>query len=593
MLYSNQSIPCLAASALQGLADGALDPLETDLAWTHLRECRSCRSLLRTVHTSTEVYTIEGQQPFAGSGSASSEPLLPAGTRVHRFRIIRALARGGMGEVYLAHDAHLSRQVALKLVRPERIGSTDGIRRFLTEARTTACFNHPHIVTIYDVGQHDGRPFIALEYIKGETLRQRLSHGPLTVDQSLEVSLAVADALNEAHGHGVLHLDLKPENVMVSADGGVRVLDFGLAAPSSSETILPDQPHGTPAYMAPEQWLTRTCSTATDVWAFGAMLFELLCGKQPYQETSLRALRASVLNVPPSTVLGRLQPGLPPTLLSLVLACLSKRCDQRPSTAAIRAQIRALIRKRKVNSRRRSRFRHALVASLLLAAIGFHDGSPIDVEPVTSSGLVGQTTSTESQRRALHAAQGVAGLRPSGGIYVGELLSHNTGGCHFGTPSQTFTVVDVVDLVITPHGANSFDRTAFNRENTQHWSWAVRCERSDERPENYVCNRSVQTIDFKSKFGLKAVMTIGRGFDEVAWSSHTEFLHLSGGQQMSCAGPDCVEAAKVMGISGLPCRGGASLKRYKRRVSHLRTPDQCDVGELALRQPPSALATGL
>jgi len=214
---------------------------------------------------------------------------------VDHFKVMRLLGQGGMGEVYLARDTKLGRKVALKVIRPGLINSPKAMARFLTEARTTARFNHPNIVGIHAVGEHRGRPYLALEYLEGEDLRTRAAERQPSVQESMRIMLAVAEALAEAHRHGVLHRDLKPANIVIPSDGRVRVVDFGIAkigealahdddqAPPSG-LIHPSSRAGTPAYMAPEQWLAQRCTGATDVWAVGVILFELCAGVSPFAD---------------------------------------------------------------------------------------------------------------------------------------------------------------------------------------------------------------------------------------------------------------------------------------------------------------------
>ncbi|MFH0901943.1 MAG: serine/threonine-protein kinase, partial [Pseudomonadota bacterium] len=157
------------------------------------------------------------------------EVVLEEGTMVDEFRVVRLLGKGGMGEVFLARDTKLGRKVALKLIRPRTLGGVDAARRFMREAQLTASFSHPHIVTVYRVGEHEGRPYLALEFLEGQNLRQRLQEERPGAREAIRIGLAVAQALAEAHRHKVLHRDLKPENVFLAKDGGVRVLDLGLA----------------------------------------------------------------------------------------------------------------------------------------------------------------------------------------------------------------------------------------------------------------------------------------------------------------------------------------------------------------------------
>ncbi len=221
---------------------------------------------------------------------AGADPVLAAGTRVGDFEILGLLGEGGMGQVYLAEDTTLGRRVALKLIK-RWVLQNHGADRFLEEARATASFNHPHIVTLYAVGEHDGRPYLALEYLDGESLRARLATGPLPVRAALRCCRAVAEAIAEAHRRGLVHADLKPENVVISTDGRVRVVDFGLARIARG---APTAASGTPAYMAPERWRGAPPTGAIDVWALGVMLHELIAGQRPIADDALLHLAFAV-----------------------------------------------------------------------------------------------------------------------------------------------------------------------------------------------------------------------------------------------------------------------------------------------------------
>jgi WD40 repeat protein len=300
-----------------------------------------------------------GIDPPAGAAS-----LLKSGTLVDQFRVIRRIGRGGMGEVYLARDTRLGRKVALKIVHPERLSSTEAVERFIFEARATARFNHPNIVTLYTAGEHGQIPYVALEYLKGETLRARITSERPGLKESLRIGLAIAEGLKEAHRHGILHRDLKPENVLIPRDGRIRVLDFGLAGllprPSIREgEVEPDvvtldagtsttdeffvQPldgiRGSPPYMAPEQWKEAEPTDRTDVWALGIILHELLTGRRPFEERSLVELAARVVNpepLPPMENRPEVQEGaVPPELLALVDRCLIKQPEKRASAAEV------------------------------------------------------------------------------------------------------------------------------------------------------------------------------------------------------------------------------------------------------------------
>ena len=267
------------------------------------------------------------------------------GSVLGQYRVLRSIGRGGAGEVFLARDMALGRRVALKVLSADRLGAPEAVERFLAEARTTARFSHPHIVTVYGTGMHWGSPFLVLEYLEGETLRQRVEQGPLGLREALRLGRAVADALSELHRHGILHRDLKPENVIIPADGRPRVLDFGLARPLAVPADLegpPDEDEeddddgldlaGTPPYMAPELWLGRPAGPAADLWALGVLLHELLDGRRPYGDLARRELIQAHMEAAPVPALRR---RVPEEIAALVATCLDKRPEARPAAGRV------------------------------------------------------------------------------------------------------------------------------------------------------------------------------------------------------------------------------------------------------------------
>jgi len=223
---------------------------------------------------------------IAGESGETAGDLLEPDTVVGSFRIRDFIGEGAMGQVYLAQDTTLGRRVALKLIK-RSVMHGGGLDRFLAEARATASFNHPHIVTLHAVGELDGRPFLALEYIDGESLRQRIASGSTSVKEAMRIVCAVAKAVAEAHRHGIVHADLKPENIVIPRDGRVRVVDFGLARLVGTRT---DTASGTPTYMAPERWRGQTPTGAIDVWSVGVLLHELVTGEPPLSPSALAEL---------------------------------------------------------------------------------------------------------------------------------------------------------------------------------------------------------------------------------------------------------------------------------------------------------------
>ena len=203
-------------------------------------------------------------------------PSLPPGTVIGRFEIVRELGRGGFGVVYEARDRDLGRQVAVKVVRPGRIKEEAG--KVSREAEVIARLAHPNLVTLHDVGQSDGRPFLVFELLRGRTLDLRIEEGPLPVQEAVHVATEVARGLAHAHAEGVIHRDLKPANVFITNKGQVKILDFGMAHAFGRRRLS----GGTPAYMAPEQWEDAPEDERTDVFALGVMLYRMLTGDYPY-----------------------------------------------------------------------------------------------------------------------------------------------------------------------------------------------------------------------------------------------------------------------------------------------------------------------
>src|SRR5882724_12165377 len=263
------------------------------------------------------------------------------GTKLSRYEIRSKIGEGGMGEVYLAEDKQLGRRVAIKLLPPATISDEDARKRLVREARAAATLDHPNICSIYEVGEADGRSFIAMQYIEGETLDARLKGKPLELKQSLTLASQVADALAEAHAHGIIHRDIKPGNIMVISRGQAKVMDFGLArviagaveseAETQSMLSMPGMILGTIPYMSPEQVRGEVLDGRSDIFSFGVVLYEMLSGHQPFASGSAAATISAILNEEPPTLL-RYAPHLPEELQRIARKCLEKDRERRYQT---------------------------------------------------------------------------------------------------------------------------------------------------------------------------------------------------------------------------------------------------------------------
>src|SRR5512147_3031994 len=250
---------------------------------------------------------------FRPSCRPISEMTLSPGTRLGPYELVAPVGAGGMGEVYRARDTRLERTVAVKVLPAHLSASAESRQRFEREAKTISQLSHPHICALYDVGNQDGVEFLVMEYLEGETLSDRLLKGPLPFDQVLRYGIEMADALDKAHRQGIVHRDLKPGNVMITKSG-VKLLDFGLAkamapaAPKSTLTSLPTQQGltqegtilGTFQYMAPEQLEGKEADGRTDIFAFGALLYEMATGRKAFSGASQASLISAIMqNDPP------------------------------------------------------------------------------------------------------------------------------------------------------------------------------------------------------------------------------------------------------------------------------------------------------
>ncbi len=271
---------------------------------------------------------------------------LSPGELLGRYEIQALLGAGSMGEVYRATDTRLGRDVAIKVLLQEFSGDPERLGRFQREARAASSLNHPNIVSVLDVGEHESSPYLVTELLEGEPLSQRCARGPIPLAAALEISLPIARGLAAAHGKGIVHRDIKPENVFILSDGRIKILDFGLAklldpagAESGAETeadpvvTTAGVALGTVDYMSPEQMRGLPADHRTDLFSFGALLHEMLTASPPFRRESATDTFAAILDDDPPS-LSKCGVKAPSAVQKLLLRCLEKKLEARMQSAA-------------------------------------------------------------------------------------------------------------------------------------------------------------------------------------------------------------------------------------------------------------------
>ncbi len=309
-------------------------------------------------------------------GLLVADPEMLLGQQLGAYRLEEVAGVGGMGVVYRARDERLGRKVALKILPPSLSANEAELARLQREARTASALNHPNIVTVHEIGQVDATPFVVTEFVEGPTLRERISQGPVSPDEAVEIAIQIASALVVAHRAGIVHRDIKPENVILRPDGYVKVLDFGIAkaipqeTPAERKMIL-----GTARYISPEQASGETVDARTDLWSLGVVLYEMLAGRAPFQGATATEVIAAAQGTEPPPLRLR-APGLP----RVVARCLRKNPAGRHQTAAELLSALRDLKTKSANARARG-LGWAAIAALLCGAAFFYSGRAGQVEP--------------------------------------------------------------------------------------------------------------------------------------------------------------------------------------------------------------------